>query len=410
MKTQSYDVIVIGAGLAGLMAALAAREQGAEVAVLAEGGGAFELSSGCIDLFGATESPWTAMTGLRKHPYTLLGAAAVREAVSAFVAASGRMGLPYSEPADGRNQVTVTAVGNLRTTYLPAPGAAVIRPDPAADPGRRPVAVIGLQGMKEFHPGVVAEGLKRALPGTPVTARWVPLPAGTPDDLQPVQLARLLEEPVFRAKLLQALPSVPAGTTVLMPAVLGLDGAEAVRADVSAALGAPVGEVPLLSPSLPGLRLATRLYRYVQRRGVELCMGVQAAGAAAEGGRITTVTGQTVGGPVTYRAGAVIVATGGLLGRGLEVRDRTLCETVFDLPVEQPGGPWADADLLSVRGHAFVRAGVRTDDWLRPEGRANLYICGKLLAGYDPYAEGCGGGVAIASGWRAGGLAGGAVR
>jgi glycerol-3-phosphate dehydrogenase subunit B len=65
---------------------------------------------------------------------------------------------------------------------------------------------------------------------------------------------------------------------------------------------------------------------------------------------------------------------------------------------------------LNEHGHAFVKAGIRTDETLRPRGWQNLYVCGKLLAGYDPYAEGSGGGVAVATGWRAGMLAGGAVR
>jgi anaerobic glycerol-3-phosphate dehydrogenase len=41
-----YDVIVIGAGLAGLMAAEAAQERGARVLILAKGMGTLPLTSG----------------------------------------------------------------------------------------------------------------------------------------------------------------------------------------------------------------------------------------------------------------------------------------------------------------------------------------------------------------------------
>ena len=47
-----YDVIVIGAGLSGLMAAEAAQSQGARVLLLAKGMGSLPLTTGCIDGLG----------------------------------------------------------------------------------------------------------------------------------------------------------------------------------------------------------------------------------------------------------------------------------------------------------------------------------------------------------------------
>lgn len=385
-RSLSFDVVVIGGGLAGMMAALGARLRGAEVAVLAEGGGALELSSGCIDLCNGPTEQLPAV-----HPYRMIGADAVREALSAFLDVTRKMELPYVEPSDRRNVQTVTAVGTLRPTYLAAPGAAMVAPGAA-------IRMVGFRGMKEFHPDVVADGLRRAVPGVTVTAEWAELPSGT---AHPLQVARALEEPAHRTRLAAALEH--GHESLLFPAVLGLDGAEGVRSDLSAALGAPVSEVPLLSPSLPGLRLATRLSRHLQRLGVQLCWGAHATHATPDG----TITARAASGAVTYKAGAVVLATGGLLGRGLEVNDRTLVEPVFGLPVSRPEGAWAGRELLAPAGHAFIRAGIRTDANLRPDGRRNLYVAGKALAGYDPYAEGSGGGVAIATGWRAGTLAGG---
>lgn len=402
-RTRSFDVVVIGGGLSGMMAALAARRQGAEVAILTEGNGVLELSSGSIDLLGALPSggpvtaPYEAFGGLAAdHPYVLLGAGAVRDGVSAFLAA-----MPgYAAPPDLRNQQIVTAVGSLRATYLTAPGAAVLPPAGSI------VTVVGFRGLAEFHPGVVAAGLRQAAPDLDCRVAWIDLPPGP--NLHPLQLARLMEETAFREQVIAHLAELDLGGLVLLPAVLGLDGAAAVRSSVVTALGVPVGEVPLLSPSLPGVRLASGLLRAVQRAGVEYCPGVRAVGARAVGGRVSALVGRTAAGSGEYRAGAFVLAAGGLLGCGLEVRDRTVAEPVFGLPVEAPEGAWAGDRLLPVGGHPFVRAGIRTDARLRPAGWENLYICGKMLAGYDPYQEGCGGGVAIASGWRAGLQAGGA--
>lgn len=453
-RNHTYDVVVIGAGLSGLMAALGARRAGADVAVVAEGGGALELSSGNIDLLAGE---WVALA--EGHPYRLLGSDGVRQGLDGFLAAARAIGLPYIEDVDQQNQWTVTAVGSLRPTYLPAPGAAVVRPGEA-------VHVVGFRGLREFHPAVVAEGLRRAMPDTTVTWAWVDLPDWSCDaaaagatvatylapqggtapraagpaaaraPLHPLQIARLLEVPSYRQQVAARLRDQSVGAPLLLPGVLGLENAATVRADLSAALGVPVAEIPLLAPSLPGLRLGSALTRHVQRAGVDLHKGARAIGATSDRGRVVSITCQTAAGAVEYRAEAFVLATGGLLGGGLglgargldldtqgstrphgqgperpdEFPDRTLREPIFGLPVDVPAGPPASGDLLSPGGHAFVRAGLRTDQLLRPAGWTNLHICGKMLAGHDPYAEGCGGGVAIATGWRAGLLAGGATR
>ncbi|HWI64527.1 MAG TPA: anaerobic glycerol-3-phosphate dehydrogenase subunit B [Symbiobacteriaceae bacterium] len=371
-KRQRYDVVVIGSGLAGMMAAATARLSGASVALLSEGNGVLELSSGSIDLL-AGEDPWAGVAALSPtHPYSLVGTETVAEAFRAFRSMTADMGLRYAERPDRKNHWLPTAVGELRPTYLAAPGAT------APVPGQ-PVRVVGFQGLKEFHPGVVAEGLRRRLPDTEVQWCWVPSPV-----LHPVQLARLLET--------EGMPALPHfdGLT-LLPAVLGLEHA----AEVRARLDGPVGEVPLLSPSVPGLRLAMAWSRYLHRIGVELCQSVNVTAALVEGESVQSVTGHSASGAIEYVAGSFILATGGLLGGGLHVRDRAVVEPVFGLPV-------AAADSL--------RAGVVADASLRPAGFANLYICGRMLAGYDPYGEGSGGGVAIATGWRAGTLAGGGAR
>ncbi|MEI6180314.1 MAG: FAD-binding protein, partial [Chloroflexales bacterium] len=50
---MAYDTIVLGAGLAGMLAALGRSERGERVLVLAKGHGATHWAAGCIDLFGA---------------------------------------------------------------------------------------------------------------------------------------------------------------------------------------------------------------------------------------------------------------------------------------------------------------------------------------------------------------------
>src|SRR5207302_4353393 len=72
------DVVVIGGGLAGSCAALAAREEGADVLLVARAPGATAVSSGAID-FAASDDDASIGEAARKlarsddHPYALLG-------------------------------------------------------------------------------------------------------------------------------------------------------------------------------------------------------------------------------------------------------------------------------------------------------------------------------------------------
>lgn len=410
------DVAVIGAGLSGMLAAAAARQQGARVVLLADGHGALELSSGCIDLLGATpdgravERPWEALSLLEPgHPYSLLGPARVRAGLEAFRQICAEMDLPYSPEAEEENQWQATALGRLRPTYLSPPSGLGLKEG-------EPLWVVGIRSMPELHPEVVAAGLQQSLPGSAVTPVWADLPLVNGQPLaHPLQVARLLDGAEGRSALVRSLwanrPAGPAPAGILFPAVLGIDQNEAVRTAIADAFGAPVGEIPLLSPSVPGLRLAGRLRCYIEMQGVDLRMGLQVTGARSTCRQVEVVEAQSAGGPVEVRARAVVLATGGLLGRGMEPRGRHLQEIVFGLPVECPEpGQWAQQELLPAGGHAFLRAGMRTDGRLRPDGYDNLYVAGRALAGYDPYGEGSGGGVAIATGWYAGLLAGGVLQ
>ena len=422
-RSLSYDVVVIGGGLSGALAAASARRMGARVAVLAEGAGMMELSSGCIDLLGSmpdgrpVDRPWESLVELiaaqPDHPYALVGLDAIGDAMAAYHFLCTMMGKTYRISGDAQNQWLVTATGHLRPTYYAASGMVAPRPD-------EPLWVVGFTGMTEFHPGVVAEGLRQSLPDAPVTWSWVDLPES--DDVHPLRIALRMEDPAYRKAFIDRLVAArPDGFTrglVLLPAVLGLDQAKLVRGEIRTALGAPISEVSLLSPSIPGLRLSALWSRYLQQDEVDLVLGVRVTDADVVSGRVLGVRAHGPGGTVEYQAGAFVLAGGGLLGRGLVEEGRSLVEPIFGLPVElpDPATRWAEPELLPVQGHSFVQAGVRVDKTLRPAGWENLFVCGKMLAGYDPYGTGCGGGVAVATGWQAGRLAaamrtvGGAVR
>ncbi len=391
-RVRRPQVLVIGGGLAGMAAALAARRSGASVALVSEGAGVLELASGCIDRLAV---PLASLPP--EHPYRLLGLPAVDAELAAFRQALAEAGWALEAGGSDGSTHVITALGARRPTHLVAPGM-------AAPPPGEPLWVVGFRGLRDFHPAVVAVGLRRADPGADVAWGEIELP-GAPEDVHPVALARQLQEEDYRRQVVERVVAIrPPGRTgaALFPAVLGLSAAGAVQRAFAEALGMRVVEVLLPPPSVPGLRLAEALRRAVQRAGVDLAIGARAVEARRDGGRVRHVVAEGPGGRVTYEAEAYVLATGGLLGNGFTAEGREVREPLFDLPVALPPGEWADPRFLPAEGHPFVRIGVKVDEQLRPPGYANLFVCGRALAGYDPYAEGCGGGVAVATGGVAG--------
>src|SRR4051794_25160718 len=83
-------VVVIGAGIAGLVAAIRLARAGVRVVLLHKGTGGLQLSQGTVDILGyapeRVERPLETLTGFAEanpgHPYALLDAELVKESVS----------------------------------------------------------------------------------------------------------------------------------------------------------------------------------------------------------------------------------------------------------------------------------------------------------------------------------------
>ena len=91
------DVLVIGAGPAGLLAAWVARQRGARVRVLASGIGTTHIAPGWIEVLnetpGASLESWIAAHP--EHPYALAGVDALAGGLAALREVCGPAGLSY---------------------------------------------------------------------------------------------------------------------------------------------------------------------------------------------------------------------------------------------------------------------------------------------------------------------------
>jgi len=424
---SSADVVVIGAGLSGLNAAIALAEGGARVEVIARGHAATHWMAGGFDVAAPPRSGSSAdglgqLAALAGHPYAILagslpaGLARLREILA-------EDGLIYVGELDDPLRAVPTSIGGTRrVAILPAGQSAALVP---WREGERLVAC-GPARFKDFWPTAVAASLSRA-------AVWGPArePADRPErvdgvsvelpgladrhNLSGMDLARFFDDPAWRreafGRIAAAVDPIARRSPVRIgfPAVLGLTDHAAVLDDAARILPAPIFEIPLVPPSLPGLRLFRALRAALRRRRGGLVVGEPVVRVEVDGRSVTRVVASAAVRERTLRTGALVLATGGIAGGGLVGRaDGRLEEPLLGLPVEAPAvDDWLAPDPFDPDGHPLEAAGVRTDGDLRPvdaRGRVvfgNVAVVGALLAGQRYLSQRCGDGVAIASAARA---------
>ncbi len=412
----SADVVVVGTGLAGLSTAVRVAEDGARVVVVAAGSATLSWAGGPLDV-AAVPPDGTPRQGVANlaarpgHPYAVL-AGDVEAALAWFGETVGRGGLPYEGDLDRPLRPLPTALGATRpAAIVPAGMAAALAPWRA---GER-LIVLGIQGDKDLWAAAVAAGLRRALAGGPgpgpaaITAVTVAIPdLAERRNRSALDLAHRFDDRRQRAAILthmsRALDGGQGGPCRLaLPAALGLDDHAAALAEARDALGGPVFELPMVPPSIPGLRVQALLRRRLLALGGRILLGEAVARVELDKGRVARVILPAAAREMTIRAPALVLATGGLTGGGLVAPPSGwLRETVLGLPVEAPPeADWLASRVDASEGHPIALAGIRTDDQLRPVKPAGVRIVGGLLAGQCYVAERCGDGVALASAWRA---------
>jgi glycerol-3-phosphate dehydrogenase subunit B len=400
---KRWDLIVIGTGLAGLTAARTAAEMGARVLIVGRGMGSLALFGNTIDVLGAVPPGVDLETGVADwisahpgHPYARTGWTGIAEALAAF---RELFEPPYSfVAAEKSNSLVPTGAGTLRPTYLLP---VTMRAGAGIRAGE--TLIVGFRGFKDFQGDTVS--LHLGCRGVNIS-----LPRYGLEGLSALALAQLMDEEQFRIGLGEAIRSQKAGEKrVGLPAILGLCEPAAVLEDLERVIGARVFEIPMLPPSIPGLRVFNRFRERLIGKGATFLMGNPVTGAAVKDGRCEGITVTNPPLETEYRAENYILATGRFLGGGLWADMERITEPLFHLPVSQPAGrgDWFRERFFQSEAHPIHSAGIVTDQALRPVdggGKVlltNVRIAGSILANHQAIEEHSREGIAIATGYLA---------
>ncbi|MEE8181951.1 MAG: anaerobic glycerol-3-phosphate dehydrogenase subunit GlpB [Candidatus Thorarchaeota archaeon] len=439
------DIVVIGGGMAGLVAGIRATEEGMKTVLLRKGQSATAYSSGAIDVIGYLPggtvplgSPVEGFHGIASmfpfHPYGLLGftdaesntvsktiVEKVRAAVSWLKATLLGSNIPLFGDIDS-NLDAITVLGTVKPTCMIQetmwPGSLMLDEEGVA-------LFAGVRGLPLFNPRMAAQvflehQILNRLPPRKVGHHVLDLaPFGNNYNISSIEIARYLDNEdnlSVLAKTLKKQADRIGATHIALPPVLGFNRARENQLALQDLTGAHVFELLSFPPSVPGLRLQRGLETAFVKSGGTLLVGHHAKMESLKSNIVKKVT--AVGPRRNFKIStkAVVLATGKFIGGGITGTENGIRESVFDLMTVSESfrivtnatpQKLTNTVALSHMGHPLFGSGLSVDPQFRPiteeevHAAENLYAAGSVLAGYNYPAEKSGLGVAMVTGYIA---------
>ena len=419
--SKKTEVLIIGSGIAGLMAACAAAKKGVRVKLVSDGMGCLAISGGSIDLLGydrdgkRLKNPFSGLSALPpEHPYSILGEDKIKEGLTALADALKFKGYEIKAGVDENgaptNTLAPTIMGTLKPTYC---YDALQSPDLL--PRAKKALVLSVQGFRECRSRLVINQLRRYPELESVQFNEKVLPAPFPEygrSLTALDLAHFADTPKGEAWIGEKLRDLGKDyDLVLMPPILGAKAASPIRKEAANILKAPYVELQTLPPGVQGIRIRDALIGQLEEYDVEFYENSQAEIGNIENGRCVSMEATSTNRRVIHKPGAIVVATGGVISGGIVLSQGKVEEPIFGIPIPAPANveEWSSRDIFGE--HLVSLMGVKTDKNLRPTNKSgetlinNVFFAGRTLGGYDYAREKSGHGAAAVTGWLAGSLA-----
>ena len=422
MKRQC---LIIGGGLAGLVAGIRCAEAGLTVAVVSSGESGLTFASGGVDVLGympgskeRVSAPFAAIDELvnryPEHPYARIGQSNVFKAMDWFRGTLAEAGLDMVSANDEQqNQWQITAAGALRPTWLRQSFPTGISLDMSE---MRRVVFVNVTGFLDFMPELAAIGLKRypAFKNTIVDSLNIDLPlehgmGATADTMRSAQLCRAMGDKDFDIIATTLIEKAQDASLVVMPACLDSRFDRPRLNELRRRTGLNIITVATLPPSLPGMDILQALRHRFTALGGFLVSATEIRHSMIENGRVHRVSN----GEDLLEADHFVLATGSFFSKGLSVKlddpenftlPMAVKEPVFGLDLKLPP-TFSERQFLSPTGQGFIRAGVTLNAQHQPmvngEAITNLHVAGMVLGGCDPVQECSGSGVSVSTAWLA---------
>lgn len=426
MKTEQSDVLVIGGGLAGCVAAKAALDAGASVTMIFPDGGASELSSGAADVAGVVPGQppkvydrWAegadALTKASAgHPYAQsLDTLQDGLDILCGLAAEGGEALQGFE---GRNVWLPNVMGTFSlAAFVPQALAGAV-------PGSgEHLLVAGFAGNVAFNAAAAAMSYSKYQKKIGLQAEYLSASLTLPGlagrrKLSDGELAAYLDTDAGMQELAEVLRSFCSNNrrrfdSVLLPPVLGFTRTAEILQLLQKACGCRVAEVLTSCNCVVGWRMTRALYRALEKSGVQLVRGGRAVSLDAHRQAVTArctlgITDQYhPGTPAEYTARAAVLATGGFLGGGIEARHTSVWINLLEQELGQVAPEQLSRNVVDGAGQDVLRMGVACGSDLAVLDESlngRVFACGEVLAGFNSASERSGAGVAAATGCKAG--------
>ncbi|WHY86940.1 FAD-binding protein [Neobacillus novalis] len=328
-----YDVVVIGQGLSGMLSAIWAKEHGYRTALVATGSGKIMQSTGVLDLIPGADGGLKEWSEL--YQLAAIEQSQLTGAMEQFKILTKRLGYPYKGDIEHLVPI-VMGSGHIKETALYPETISPIK-----EHGQ--VVIVGFDEVIDFQPAYIKGNLQKARPQLSIATIEISLGKQSQRTMTQLDAARLLDKKenldycIKQIKQQMTVREISQPDLFIFPASLGVENWKYTLEQFTKELGAIVTEAPGMPPNTTAIRLHERLKKEAVKLGVRFYVDTTVVGCKMDRAGIESLTIKTSNHTTDISGKQFILATGGILGGGLEVTSDGVKETALELDADENG-------------------------------------------------------------------------